>query len=100
MSRDLVRLALKESALGRALSFEMTKFLKTDLALGLTFAAAALASGRHSQRKERNRTNAQKALDTVVKHRDRANLNPDDYAQIETKIDRLRAALQKLDQKR
>jgi len=98
MPRYSAQLALRHSALGRALNVQMTKFLNADLALGLTFAAAAMAAGNQSSRKERNRTNAQKALDAVVKHRHQANLNSDDSAQIETKINRLRIAIQKLDQ--
>ena len=97
MSQESARLALKQSALGRALSLQMSKFLNADLALGLTFAAAAMAAGKQPKRRERNRTHAQNALDAVVKHRRRANLNSDDSAQIETKINRLRSAIEKLD---
>ncbi len=76
----------------------MVEFLNADLDLGLTFAAAAAAASRHTKRKERNRTNARKALDAVMKYRHRANLDGNESAQIDTKINRLRGALEKLDQ--
>ena len=98
MSRASARLAWQQSALARDLTLEMTKFLNVDLALGLTFATAALgAPGNQPKRRERNRINAQKALDAVVRHRHRANLPPDESAQIDIKINRLRLALERLD---
>jgi len=77
----------------------MLNFLHADLDLGLTFANAAIAAGKQPKRKERNRTNAQKALDAVVKHHRRADLDPDESAKIDTKINLLRSALEKLDRK-
>ena len=76
----------------------MVQFLNADLDLGLTFAAAATGAGAQTNRRDRNRINAQKALEAVVKLRLRANLDPDESAQIDTKIKRLRSALEKLDQ--
>ena len=77
----------------------MVKFLDADLDLGLTFANAAMTACKLPKRKERNRTNAQKALDAVVKHHRRADLNADESAKINTKINLLRGALEKLDRR-
>ena len=99
MSTRSARLALHQSALLRDLRLQTVRFLHADLNLGLTFASAAMAAGKLPKRKERNRTNAQKALDAVVKHNRRADLDAYESAKLDTKISLLRSALEKLDRK-
>ncbi len=74
---------------------KIVKALKTDLKVGLTFAAIALQRSDDLER-QRNRRNARVAYETVLRFAKRVPLAPSDKAEIESRAAELRAALLQL----
>ena len=72
------------------------QFLKIDLDLGLTFAQIALNPNCGDQRRARNQANARKVYDTAVHWKGRLTISEPDTVEIDTKLRRLRSALEKL----
>jgi hypothetical protein len=71
------------------------EFLKTDVETALTFSSIALQSEDLSK-KQRNRRNARKGYDTIVRLAGRIRLTSDDEEFLTEKLTRLKSELQRL----
>ena len=69
------------------------EFVKTELETGITFADLAL-SAKYADKLERNRANARKAHDTALKFWSK--LTPEDAAELDATLKRLRSKLRDL----
>ena len=70
-------------------------FLKNELQTGITFADLALTA-RHEDRRERNKANARKAYDTALRFMSTGSPTPKITAEMEDRLEHLRAQLKKL----
>jgi acetylornithine/succinyldiaminopimelate/putrescine aminotransferase len=70
-------------------------FLRSELLTGLTLSKLAL-DATHSDKADRNRVNAPKAYDTLMRFAPRVSLSKDEAEEIKTKLAALRAALEEL----
>jgi len=70
-------------------------FLRSELHTGFTLTGIARDS-RDRARAERNRANARKAYDAVLRFAPKAGLSPDETAEIKSKLAQLRSELQHL----
>jgi len=75
------------------------RFLKVDLDVALNFAKTALRSHSDRDKRMRNQANARKAHDTVIQWKNRLEISPPDAREIDAKLGKLRAALEKLGEK-
>jgi hypothetical protein len=71
------------------------EFVKTELQTGITFADLAL-SAKHKDRRERNTANARKAYDTALRFMDTVSPTPEIDADLNDRLQHLRAQLEKL----
>ena len=72
-------------------------FLFVEVKTGLTFANSALSgTGRTRERIERNRKNARRAYDSLLRFRRRVPLSDKEAVRLEAGIQELKAALQAL----
>jgi hypothetical protein len=83
------RLHLSSNAAG-------TDFVRTEIALGITFSEIALTSGADEEKFKRNQVNAQAAYDAALRFRDRLHLSGSEAAQIQTGMEHLRSNLARL----
>jgi predicted mannosyl-3-phosphoglycerate phosphatase (HAD superfamily) len=72
-------------------------FLRAELRTGLTLSEIALAA-THAKKRNRNRVNARKAYDAVLRFLPGTDLAPDENIEINTKLEKLRRKLQLLDE--
>ena len=70
-------------------------FLHSELRTGLTLTGIALDS-RDQARADRNRANARKAYDAVLRFAPKVGLSPDETNEINAKLEQLRSQLQHL----
>ena len=70
-------------------------FLRSELRTGFTLTGIARDS-RDRARAERNRANARKAYDAVLRFVPRVALSPDETNEINAKLEQLRSELQRL----
>ena len=70
-------------------------FLRAEAQTGLTFAKIALSS-RHQDKIARNRANARKAYDTLVRFLPQGNATPEGRKEVKAKIAELKSLLQQL----
>ncbi|PYV69661.1 MAG: hypothetical protein DMG96_33370 [Acidobacteria bacterium] len=70
-------------------------FLRSELSTGLTLTGIAQDS-RDRARADRNRANARKAYDAVLRFAPKVGLSPDETAEIKSKLAQLRSELQRL----
>ena len=70
-------------------------FLRTELQVGLTLSRLAIEADQLSK-KDRNRTNARKAYDSVIHFMTRVSCTPDEATEIKSKLSLLKSELQKL----
>jgi uncharacterized protein YlxW (UPF0749 family) len=68
-------------------------FLITEVQTGLTFASIALSAGDDLNKLTRNSENAKLAYDTVLRFRDRVQMNQQAAAQLEAELEKLRVDL-------
>ena len=73
----------------------MIKIIKTEMKVGLTFADIALQTYDRAKR-QRNRTNARLAYDTVMRYCKASRFSDEDEREIQSCGARLKAALQQL----
>ena len=71
------------------------EFLRAEAQTGLTFAKIALSS-RHQDKIDRNRANARKAYDTLLRFSPHGNATPEGWEDIKAKIEELKSHLQQL----
>jgi hypothetical protein len=71
-------------------------FLKVDLQTALTFSSIALQSTDDSVKRERNRRNARRGYDMIVRLLDRVSLTDDDAQHMTRNLVRLKTELQQL----
>jgi hypothetical protein len=71
-------------------------FLMTEIQTGLTFASIALTAGDDLNKLVRNSDNAKLAYDTVLRFRDRVQMNEQAAAQLEAGLEKLRVCLREL----
>lgn len=72
------------------------RFLRVDLDVALNFAKIALHSNSDHDKRTRNQANARKAHDTIVHWKNRLEISRRDALEIDAKLQKLRAALEKL----
>ena len=70
-------------------------FLRLEIDTGLTLAKIALDAHRHDRR-DRNRLNARKAYDTVLRFIPRVNLTPEETSEMKIRVEHLKAELLRL----
>lgn len=70
-------------------------FLRSELHTGLTLTKIAL-DARRPTKSSRNRANARKAYDSVVRFAPKVNLSPDETDEIKSKLNQLRTELKLL----
>lgn len=70
-------------------------FLRSEIDTGLTLAKIALDADRHDRR-NRNRLNARKAYDTVLRFMPRVNLSPEETSEMKIRVEHLKAELVRL----
>jgi hypothetical protein len=70
-------------------------FLRSEIDTGLTFAKIALDAHRHDTR-NRNRLNARKAYDAVLRFMPRVNLSPEESSEMKIRVEHLKAELDRL----
>jgi hypothetical protein len=68
-------------------------FIRTEIETGLTFASLAAAAGDDTDKRERNRANAQTALSAVRKFLPRLTLTSDERIEIDGGIAQLTGAI-------
>ena len=71
-------------------------FLKVDLQTALTFSGIALQHGTDSVKKERNRRNARRGYDTILRLLERVSLDDHDARHLKHNLRRLKTELQEL----
>ena len=71
-------------------------FLMVEVQTGLTFASIALTAGDDVNKLARNSENAKLAYDTVLRFRDRVQMNDGAAAELEAGLEKLRIDLRKL----
>ena len=71
------------------------EFLHTEVLTGLPFSGVALGAA-YEDKKTRNRINARKAYDTLLRFLPGASLAPDQEAEINSKLNELRGELRLL----
>ncbi len=71
------------------------RFLRTELATGLTLSRIA-HHANHPDKADRNRANARKAYDAVLRFTPQVNLSQEETEEIKSKLAKLKAALQSL----
>ena len=71
------------------------EFLRSELTTGLTLSKIALDADQQDKA-ERNRVNAKKAYDTVLRFIPRVSLSREETSEIKSKLAQLRAALERL----
>jgi hypothetical protein len=71
------------------------EFINTDLDVALTFTKIAQKS-RNQETVTRNRANARRAYDTVLRYLQRVSATAEASEQINTKLEQVKSALQKL----
>jgi hypothetical protein len=71
------------------------EFLRAEALTGLTFSRIAL-DARHREKIERNRVNARKAYDTLLRFMPRDDSTPGPWEEIRAKIAELKSELQQL----
>ena len=88
----------EKSTIASDLNQKGAEFLKIELQTGMTFASIALSEERGSDKRIRNQANARKAYETVLRLRERLE-SPSEATRhsIEEGLERLRRALEKLD---
>jgi hypothetical protein len=72
------------------------EFLTTEVNTALTFTEIALGAGDDVDKVERNRLNARKAYDTVLRFRDRVAMSKTQSEALDSQMERLRNDLLKL----
>ena len=70
-------------------------FLRSEIDTGLTLAKIALDAHRRDRR-NRNRLNARKAYDTVMRFMPRVNLTPEETSEMKIRVEHLKAELVRL----
>jgi hypothetical protein len=83
---------------GQQLNATNVDFLKIDVETALTFTQLALATD-NKEKKERNRKNARKAYDTILRMWNSVTLTPSQEGYIHEKMSRLKSDLDLLDEK-
>lgn len=73
-------------------------FLRAEVHAGLTFSSIAQETS-DLERSKRNRTNARKAYEAILRFRDDENLSPADREEIEAGLVKVRSALKSLGEK-
>ena len=87
----------EKSSIANAFNQQAGDFLKIELETGLTFAKIALSGEAGSEKRTRNRANALKAYQTVLRLRKRVpSMNQESTRDIQEGLDQLRAALEGL----
>lgn len=81
---------------GRQLKQAGIDFLKTDLDIALTFADTAMRSGKDPAKKERNRRNARRGYDTVLRMLEKQDLTRNDANFLFQHLQVLKSRLQEL----
>lgn len=71
-------------------------FLKIDLQTALTFSQIALQSNADAEKRRRNRKNARKGYDTIVRLAEKVSLSDRDGRYISRNLERLKSELQQL----
>jgi len=71
------------------------QFIRAEVLTGLTFAKIALGS-RHQEKTDRNRANARKAYDTLLRFMPRDNATPGAWEEIRAQVEELKSHLQQL----
>lgn len=71
------------------------EFIRAEALTGLTFARIALGS-RHQDKIDRNRVNAKKAYDTLLRFMPRDNATTEEWDEVRAKIAELKTQLQRL----
>lgn len=74
------------------------EFIRAEVLTGLTFAKIALGS-RHQDKIDRNRVNARKAYDTLLRFMPRDNVTTEEWDEVRAKIAELKTQLQRLGEK-
>jgi hypothetical protein len=85
-----------EARLREAAQTTGTEFVRTELALGLTFSQIALAAACDQGKQLRNREYARTAYDTVLHFLPRASLGKPDAEQLQSDLEELRSNLAQL----
>lgn len=70
-------------------------FLRLEIDTGLTLAKIALDANRRDRR-NRNRLNARKAYDTVLRFMPRVSLTPEEVSEMKIRVEHLKAELVRL----
>ena len=78
-----------------ATKHSQVEFLRTEIDTGLTMANIA-RKATHNDKKERNRTNARKAYDAILRFLPQSNLKADEEDQIKCGLAKLEAELRQL----
>jgi hypothetical protein len=81
---------------GAELNRTGTDFLKVDLKTALSFSNFALQSVDDPTKRQRNRRNARRAYDTVLRLLKRVSLSDDDAQRMNRNLERLKTELQHL----
>ena len=68
-------------------------FMRTEVSVGLEFAELASGAGDQTQKRERNRANAQKAYDSLMKFLPRLSLTPAESSELNSGVEQLRLAI-------
>ena len=68
-------------------------FMRTEVSLGLEFARIASSAGDQTQKRERNRANAQKAYDSLLKFLPRLSLTAAESRELYSGAERVRLAI-------
>lgn len=87
---------LPDPDLARDLHRQGAKFLFADIETGLAFCEIAASSDRDKKTRQRNRGNARKAYDTVLKLSEKLALTSEEKIVFDEKIVALKRALQAL----
>jgi hypothetical protein len=83
--------------MAKSFSSSGAAFLFVEVQTGLAFAKFALSgTGKSRERIERNRKNARRAYDSLLRFRQRVSLSDNEVARLEAGIQELKAALQAL----
>jgi hypothetical protein len=72
------------------------EFIKTEIALGITFSEIAMTSASHDDKYKRNHLNAQAAYAVALEFRDRLHLTETDELQIDRSLAVLQSRLARL----
>jgi hypothetical protein len=74
------------------------QFLRTELLTGITLSDIALRT-TDAHKKSRNRANARRAFDAVLRFLPSSNLKPEEAAEIGSKLEQLKSDLKQLGEK-